>query len=195
MFTVIVVVAVCLLFGTTSLADTVTDITGVFTLPDGKKITGCYQGGQLSNVPNYDWWYGCSPTATGMMVGYYDNKGYPNLVPGGLAELNSFPSTPGSWDYISQNAIASPRHVYDFYSGGYQASGDDVPGTWHNVYQGGFTRLAWNEKDLGGTYQIREMRLRFHNGGTSLVNIRLCETDFWEENLGRDLLVFLMMNL
>ena len=85
---------------------------------------------KLSNVPNYEWWYGCCVTSAGMMMGYYDRNGYAgysygNLVPGGVAELNTFPSTAGQWDYLAQYAIASPGHVQDFYGGGYGASGDD----------------------------------------------------------------------
>ncbi len=36
----------------------------------------------LSGVPSYHWIYGCSPTAAGMLLGYYDSHGYPNLVEG-----------------------------------------------------------------------------------------------------------------
>ena len=34
----------------------------------------------LSNVPAFDWCYGCSPTSAAMMFGHYDNAGYPNMV-------------------------------------------------------------------------------------------------------------------
>ncbi len=36
----------------------------------------------LSNVPAFDWSYGCSATSAAMMFGYYDNTGYPNLYTG-----------------------------------------------------------------------------------------------------------------
>ena len=147
----------------------------------GRELIRYSQGSQLPNTPNYDWWYGCSPTAAGMMIGYYDRNNFDNFIPSGDAELNSFPSTPGSWDYLAQYAIASPEHVSDFYSGGYGASGDDVFGSWHNVYQGGFERLEWNEKSLGGSYQVDQIRFRFYNNGAnSIGSPRLCEVDFWE---------------
>jgi hypothetical protein len=85
-------------------------------------------------APDYDWWYGCSPTSAGMMLGYYDRNGYnglryDNLVPGGTAEESTF-SNPGA---LVNNTIASTGHIDDFYSsdygGGYTAyngSGDDV---------------------------------------------------------------------
>ena len=27
----------------------------------------------LPNAPDYEWWYGCSPTSAGMMMGFYDD--------------------------------------------------------------------------------------------------------------------------
>ncbi len=86
----------------------------------------------LGNTGNYDWWYGCSPTAAGMLIGYYDRNGYlasdySNLVPGGVAEANSF-GNPGA---LVNSIIASPGHIADFYTGAYLASGDDKPQPWH----------------------------------------------------------------
>jgi len=87
---------------------------------------------QLGNTANYDWWHGCSPTSAGMMMGYYDRNGYAgwdysNLVPGGVAEANSF-GNPGA---LANSIIASTGHVADFYAGGNNASGDDVALPWH----------------------------------------------------------------
>ncbi|MGB2770495.1 MAG: IPTL-CTERM sorting domain-containing protein [Candidatus Zixiibacteriota bacterium] len=36
----------------------------------------------VPGVPAYLWHHGCGPTAVGMVVGYWDGKGFPNLVPG-----------------------------------------------------------------------------------------------------------------
>ncbi len=47
---------------------------------DKSQIMG---GNPLPGVPEYIWWYGCSPTAGGMMVGHWDGKpGYENLFEG-----------------------------------------------------------------------------------------------------------------
>lgn len=102
-------------------------------------------GGNLTNTCNYDWWYGCAPTAAGMVIGNYDRNGYngwsySNLVPGGVAETNTF----GSGPYLANNAIASAGHISDFYTGGYGASGDDVSPPYHS-----FNSLA----DFMGTSQ------------------------------------------
>lgn len=112
------------------------------------------EGGILGNAPDYDWWYGCSPTSAGMMMGYYDKNGYQgfrydNLVPGGTAELDTFTGSPG-WSALANNVIASQGHVDDFYKGGmdggYGHFGDDNPATtpWHS-----FNSLA----DFMGTSQ------------------------------------------
>ena len=87
----------------------------------------------LSGPGDYDWWYGCSPTSAGMVMGYYDARGYSNLVPGGNAENSTF----GTGPYLANNAIASSGHINDFYSGlaplvGYGLSGDDVAAPWHS---------------------------------------------------------------
>ena len=36
----------------------------------------------LSNVPAFDWSFGCSATSAAMMAGYYDRTGYPNMYAG-----------------------------------------------------------------------------------------------------------------
>jgi len=96
-------------------------------------------GDILSGSPNYDWWYGCSPTSAGMMMGYYDRNGFDNLVPGGTAELSTFPAG----TYIANDAIASPGHIADFWTG-YGNSGDDPLAVGHT-----FNSLA----DFMGTSQ------------------------------------------
>jgi hypothetical protein len=36
----------------------------------------------LSDVPAFDWSYGCSATSAAMLAGYYDNTGYPDMYTG-----------------------------------------------------------------------------------------------------------------
>ena len=36
----------------------------------------------IPGVPGYSWTHGCGPTAVGMVVGYYDGTGFPDLYPG-----------------------------------------------------------------------------------------------------------------
>ncbi|MGB2820299.1 MAG: C39 family peptidase [Phycisphaerae bacterium] len=92
---------------------------------------------QLVGSCNYDWWYGCSPTSAGMLMGYYDRKltwgglTYYNLAPGGMAETNSYGGGGGlDWnndpnpDLVCNKAIASSGHIADFW-------GADAPQPWH----------------------------------------------------------------
>jgi hypothetical protein len=137
------------------------------------------EGAILNNVSDYDWWYGCSPTSAGMMMAYYDINGYDgllydNLVPGGQAELSTFPSTPGQWDYLAQSAIASPEHVSDFYVSGYDRSGDDVRGTRHD-----FDSLA----DFMGTSQDPAGNTNgwTTSGFTTMAHRFMCQTSMQRE--------------
>jgi hypothetical protein len=59
----------------------------------------------LPGVPSYLWYNGCGPTAVGMVVGYYDGKGFPDLVQGNASTQT----------YAVNTMIASTDH-YDDYS-------------------------------------------------------------------------------
>ena len=131
------------LFLKTSLAITICLLTVSFV--GAQSLVSHMQGGVLPNAPDYEWWYGCSPTSAGMMMGYYDINSYgglyyPDLVPGGTAELSNY-GNPGA---RANQAIASDGHIADFYSGGNGASGDDVAPPHHS-----FNSLA----DFMGTSQ------------------------------------------
>jgi hypothetical protein len=57
----------------------------------------------LSNVPAYYWYHGCTPTAVGELMGYWDVRGYSNLL------------SASGWSAVSQTAnvldqISSPAH-------------------------------------------------------------------------------------
>jgi len=101
-------------------------------LPDG--LAFYKQGSVTLSAPgDYDWWYGCSPTSAGMIIGHYDvcgynSQSYGNLVQGGNAENSTY----GGGTYLANDAIASSGHISDFYSGGYLASGDDVAPPFHS---------------------------------------------------------------
>jgi hypothetical protein len=115
----------------------------LFNFAEASTIGSSAQGTILSSAPDYEWWYGCSPTSAGMMMGYYDIKGYggksySNLVPGRVAELTTFPSTDKLYLYQAQYAIASPGYIQAFYRNAnstdyglrtlyFGVSGDDKP--------------------------------------------------------------------
>ena len=94
----------------------------------GKELLSHQQGSvALSGPGDYEWWYACSPTSAGMMMGYYDQHGYGNLLPGDQAESETF----GLGPYRVNDIIASDGHITDFYGGGYGTSGDDRAAPWH----------------------------------------------------------------
>ncbi len=58
----------------------------------------------INNVPSYLWQHGCGPTALGMIVGYYDMLGFPDLIEGDASSQN---------DTVN-NAIANTDHYNDY---------------------------------------------------------------------------------
>ncbi len=77
-------------------------------------------------VPDYHWWYGCTPTSVGMIMGWYDRVGsggidyrrldYSSLIPGGVAlaarkttiatggtqpERVRFENVRGTWSWVA----------------------------------------------------------------------------------------------
>ena len=59
---------------------------------------------QLSDVPAYLWQHGCGPTAIGMLIGYWDMHGCPNLIAGDSSSQTS----------SVEEAIASTEHYNDY---------------------------------------------------------------------------------
>ncbi|MGA1839698.1 MAG: C39 family peptidase [bacterium] len=126
-------------------------------------------GASSQPITDYSWWYGCSATCAGMMMAYYDRYPYYvdgniyDLIPGGVAEYESF-LNPDPWylaDVFSNelvklcnNAIASKKHALDFWanptnpSASFQSTGDPLASI-RNGNPAGFDCLA----DFMGTSQ------------------------------------------
>jgi hypothetical protein len=76
----------------------------ITTDENGQQVLYRNQGSlTLPNSTDYAWWYGCSPTSMGMILGHYDRNGYQNtyfgnMVAGGVANqgfgLTQIPSEP-----------------------------------------------------------------------------------------------------
>jgi len=106
---------------------------------NGAEMAFHREGVTVSSACDYDWWYGCSPTSVGMVMGHYDREGYPNLIPGGVAEIETHYGPPTGWAAFVTRVIGSQGYVTDFYSdsappgspAGYGVSGDDLPEPWH----------------------------------------------------------------
>ena len=78
-------------------------------------------GAKISGVPEYVWWYGCSPTAGGMMVGYWDGiQGRENLFDGDARQWF------GNQDTGTRAMVASRAHITAGRENGM------TYGDWHN---------------------------------------------------------------
>ena len=111
----------------------------------------------LTNVPAFTWSYGCSATSAAMMMGYYDNNGYPNMYAGssngGVCPLNN-ETYWGHTVYASVTCGECPLaathsgydgrtirgHVDDYWVD-YEDDGDDpyITGNWTEHAQGDCT--------------------------------------------------------
>lgn len=82
----------------------------------------------INNVPNYAWYIGCSPTASGMVLGYWKNMGYTSL-PSGTTLINELANAMGTsrtwplngatwpWNIASGISTLASNHGYsNFYS-------------------------------------------------------------------------------
>ena len=79
------------------------------SLPAGETV--------VQGVPSYLWYHGCGPTAAGMVLGYWDARGYGDLIPGAS---NAWIGNSSGWPYGDPNLdpvhamMASAGHVRDY---------------------------------------------------------------------------------
>jgi len=124
----------------------------------------------LTDVPAFDWSYGCSATSAAMMMGYYDRHGYPNMYTGptngGVCPLNnsvwghtSYPGVtcgecPLSATKQGIDGRASYGHVNDYWID-YGNAGPDpyVAGAWTEHTRGECTTdfMGTNQAKYGNT--------------------------------------------
>ena len=79
------------------------------------------QDNPIGGVPEYVWWYGCSPTAGGMMVGFWDGQpGRGNLYDGDAGVWS------GNGNAGTRSMVAGTAHITAGYENGY------TYGDWHN---------------------------------------------------------------
>lgn len=60
-------------------------------------------------VPDYEWWYGCVPTSAGMMMGFYDWNGYPNMIGTALQDTETT-------NFGSIDSALLREYMYNFYN-------------------------------------------------------------------------------
>jgi len=63
----------------------------------GEKLYPTLDQFRISGVPDFDWSYGCSPTASADVLGYWDARGYPLLIDYYFWRWDALE---GEWDYV-----------------------------------------------------------------------------------------------
>jgi hypothetical protein len=66
----------------------------------------------IVGVPAYLWRDGCAPTSVGMIVGYYDGHGFPDLVAGDASSQSANAAV--SQMIASHGSVSDPRHYEDY---------------------------------------------------------------------------------
>ncbi|OYT12732.1 MAG: hypothetical protein B6I19_08795 [Bacteroidetes bacterium 4572_114] len=93
----------------------------------------------LSNVPAFNWCYGCSATSGAIMAGYYDNNSYPDMYTGpangGLVPMNNniwgYGECPLSATHQGYDGLTERGHVDDFWVSVYSGQPDPyITGGW-----------------------------------------------------------------
>jgi hypothetical protein len=87
--------------------------------------------GYISGIPAYSWYRGCSPTAAGMVLGYWDSHGYPNF-PVGTSLINeladamgtgsTWPFDGATWPWMIDDGILAVCQNHGY--GGFSATND-----------------------------------------------------------------------
>jgi len=81
--------------------------------PTGARSASAGAGETLvAGVPAYIWRDGCAPTSVGMIVGYYDGHGFPDLVAG--SAVSQIANAAVSQMIASHGSVSDPRHYEDY---------------------------------------------------------------------------------
>jgi hypothetical protein len=155
-------------------------------------------GETVLNVPAYLWRDGCAPTSTGMVLGYWDGHGFPDLVPGDagtdtvaayqMIASHGTPGAPGHYeDYAVPNddggAVLADKSeppsgdehlsdsVADFMHTSWSADG--LPYGWSYTNMVGPAFVAYAELRLTGVSAAYQDYYYGSYGGSSLTFARL----------------------
>ncbi len=104
----------------------------------------------IFGVPPYEWHHGCGPTAVGMVVGFWDGNGYPDLVEGDAADQtpavnammasdNNYAACGQSWQDHYQD-YSCPRDG----SGPIQADLSELGGAHESECVADFMHTSWS---------------------------------------------------
>lgn len=137
----------------------------------------------LSNVPAFDWSYGCSATSAAMIAGYYDRTGYADMYTGpaggGVVPMNNgiwgSGECPLSATHQGYDGLSSRGHVDDYW---------DSYGSTSDPYYGNWTEHGYENctADYMGTNQYHNWQCTdgsttfyYYSGGDPLYDYSACE--------------------
>jgi len=139
----------------------------------------------LSNVPAFDWSYGCSATSGAMIAGFYDNGTYPNMYTGptngGVVPMNNSiwgsGECPLSATHQGYDGLSVRGHVDDYWYS-YGSTIDPYYGNWteHGYadctadYMGTNQYYNWQNTDGSTTFY-------YYTNGSPIYNYTGCEPD------------------
>ena len=144
----------------------------------------------ISNMPAFNWSYGCSATAAAMLFGHYDNTGYPNMYAGptngGVCPMDNSiwgPGTAGSpgecplsATHKGKDGRTAKGHVDDYWKYYASTAPDPFIGNWTEHSHGDCTG------DYMGTNQSLlhnndgETTFYYYANGDPLYNYTGCES-------------------
>jgi hypothetical protein len=114
----------------------------------------------IPGVPNYHWDDGCAPTSTGMVLGYWDAHGFPDLIPGDASTETAFVNQA----IASHGTAEAPRHYEDYAtpidaSGAIQPDRSELPvGDQHAPDSiADFMHTSWSADDLRYGWSYTDM--------------------------------------
>jgi len=129
----------------------------------------------LNDVPTSEWTYGCTATSAGMLFGYYDRTGYPNMYTGsanggvcplsdlgqGIPGNSRYPISGSCYIIATENGldgISSTAHVDDYWISYGSAGPDPWEGNWAEHTWGlcladflGTNQWKWDYSSYPGT--------------------------------------------
>ncbi len=124
----------------------------------------------LSNVPAFDWVYGCSATSAAMMAGYYDNNGYPNMY-AGPANGGVCPMTNATWG-TGESPLSATHQGFDGL--GVKGHADDYYVSYLSGLQDPYITGPWTQHtyaDCTGDYMYtNQSALGNDDGSTTFYN-------------------------
>ena len=108
----------------------------------------------LRDVPLYRWWYGCGPTAAGMVMGYWDQHGYGNLARGenGIEFTQAAKDMIAGPDHILAGKENKPKNGGFFFGNGDYRNSPSLPNHENNPTSlADFIRTSNGFSDIGWT--------------------------------------------